>query len=114
MTTSRPASLEVTLSSVEGLVHLLTAYWALSHLLLSREKPLSKAKHCSSMAPSGSSRASRDPSAMLSSISHRKRPQMGAHFGSATAITEAIGMSVIWTQGCAPCTSPQSERESRI
>ena len=44
---------------------------------------------------------------MLSSIAHRKRPQTETHFGSVTAITEAIDMRVIWAQGQAPCTYPQ-------
>lgn len=51
---------------------------------------------------------------MLSSIAHRKRPQTETHFGSVTAITEAIDMSVIWAQGQAPYTHPQGPgRESR-
>lgn len=98
---SSPVSLEVTLSSVDGLVHLVTTCCVLSSLLLSRWKPLSTARHCSSTAPSGSSRASSDPRAMLSRAMHRKRPQTEAHFGSATATTDAIGMSIIWTEGWA-------------
>lgn len=111
MTVSSPASLEETLSSVHGLVHLGTTGCALSSLLLSRWKPLSTARHCSSTTPSGSSRASSDPRAMLSSAIHRKRPQTETHLGSATATTDAIGMSIIWTEGWAQSTRPVSEEK---